>query len=125
MLLGSKLESTAPAPELVGQLLRHAVANDKEIVLTRLSKKGKPASEVVSFNPHVWRSWFYSLWGQTYEWGCIKVNCKTAEANGRYYQFSSAPQRSAETIIIPAQEILEAHNFCVVANDDGWSEYWR
>lgn len=66
-------------------------------------------------NYHSWRHWFYSLWGQQYEWGCINNNERTAEANGILYQY---------TMIQPRQ-LLEAHGFKVVVHPGKTVEYWR
>ena len=151
MLLGRKLdfneyyfgagsEIYIPAVNLAIQLFRHTVAGEQEIVILQIngSKKefiellgrevlvpGLVHKKALKLNPHAWRKWYYSLWGQVYEWGCFQINQKTAEANGKYYHFSLPPQRINKINVVPARELLEAHDYRVNISNDGKVEYWR
>ncbi len=137
---GAEANLHIPAEELVIKLFRHAIFGDKEIVLVQMAEVRKQYVEMLKrevfvpgsvhkkeyqFNPHIWRKWFYGLWGQAYEWGCFQLNHKTAEANGKYYHFSLPPQLIDKTSFVPVKEFLEAHDFRIRYSEEGKVEYWK
>jgi len=129
-----------PAVELIIQLFGHAIAGDKDMILLQMEDAEKQYVEALGrevlvcaqtrkkeykLNPHAWRKWFYSLWGQSYEWGAFQLNHKTAEANGKYYQLSLPPRLIDTVSVLPAKDLLEAHDYRVCFGNNGKVEYWR
>lgn len=81
--------------------------------------------EQIKINPHVWREWFYSLWDQGYDWGCIELGKKEAEANGYIYQFDIPPRKTRNGDIVLLGSFLKAHGFRYRYIKDDVMEYWR
>jgi hypothetical protein len=101
---------------LAAVLFEYAVKGQEEIVVE---------GQKIKLNPHIWRKWFYGLWGQVYEWGCFRLDEKMAEANEKVYFFPCPPRRSGQEIVINPRPILEAHGFRVSISQQGKVEYWR
>lgn len=79
----------------------------------------------IKIKPHVWRKWFYHLWGQSYEWGSFRPSKKYAEANGIYYALDIPPRIVHQQSFAVPKTLLEAHGFTVQYYEDGTVEYWR
>lgn len=120
-----------PAKELSAKLFEYAIKGYKEMFVKLDNQRSyKPKilrvpPKRIRFNPHFWRRWFYSLWGQPYEWGSFRWGEKKAEANERVYFFDNAPKNLNNSFMFNPRPILEAHGFTVKVLDDGMVEYYR
>ena len=129
-----------PAQELAADLFDCALKGCQEIVVTQVIRTGNCYSKElqeevliprqfkktrVKINPHLWRKWFYGLWGQQYEWGYFIINEKMAMANDHIYFFDLSPKIINKRSHVPARDLLEAHGFKVSFSNNGRVEYWR
>lgn len=124
------------AEETVANLFDHAINGCNKITLTRLVAEEQAEEETqaekpqfkpvtVFINPHLWRKWFYRLWNQNYEWGCFCLNEDKALANGFLYSFPASVKVINNIPFVPAKELLEAHGFKIVLDNQGKVEYWK
>ena len=95
-------------------------AREEEVLIPRQLKKVR-----AKINPHLWRKWFYSLWGQGYEWGYFVINEKLAMAGEHIYYFETPPQLINKRCFVPVRDFLEAHDFMMSYGKNGRIEYWR
>ena len=134
------LQKYFPAGEMIAQLFDRAINGQRRITIKevcsaslwyhpQLGREVKVPGQIkhlrTNINPHLWRKWFYSLWGQEYEWGCFKVDEKTALADGLLYSFAVPPQVINRMNYVPVRELLEANGFKLSFDNDGRVEYWR
>lgn len=129
-------KSFCPAEENAADLFDHAISGSRQITLLQISDdhiaaeqnsddEGQLKRTRIVFDPHRWRAWFYSLWGQTYEWGGSNVEKSTAIANGLLYFFETPPQVNDKAVFVNVKDLLEAHGFVVTQTEKGKYEYWR
>lgn len=128
-----------PAVEAAVGIFIAALLGQNQVELIRVVQETEPSglvtpggglpvvktSERISINYHSWRCWFYSLWGQRYEWGRFSINERIAEANGKLYQYAQPPRWDGEDAVIQPGQLLEAHDFKVVIHPGQIIEYWR
>lgn len=150
-MLGHKLDFTeyysrldqkkyCPAWELAANLFDCAIKGRQELAFNRIVAAGacrnsglgeevlvpRDLKKVrIRINPHLWRKWFYSLWGQGYEWGYFVIGEKLAMADEHIYFFETPPQIINKRSFVPARDFLEAHGFKLSYGKDGRIEYWR
>lgn len=127
-----------PAEEAAAALFEQAVRSCREVTIKRVTgteslKRGKEEIRVanrtetytLSINPHLWRKWFYQLWGQNYHWGSFIVGSKRVEIEGHIHFFGCEPCRINDNIFVSARDFLEAHGYKSLFLDDGTVEYWK
>lgn len=123
--------SYVPAKVFAAKLFEYAIKGCDKIVIkwgNESGYKGKifcAPPRKIKINPHFWRKWFYSLWGQNYEWGSFHVGEKMAEANEKVYYFDYPPQNVENRCVLNPGPVLEAHGFRVKVFENGRVEYWR
>ncbi|MDX9872914.1 MAG: hypothetical protein RBT41_10920 [Clostridia bacterium] len=130
-------KSFCPAEENAADIFDHAINGSRQITLLQISsdmisseqtlpeEEGQLKRTRIAFDPHRWRTWFYSLWGQKYEWGSFNVEKSTAIADGLLYFFETPPQVNDKIVFVAVKDMLEAHGFVVNQTEKGKYEYWR
>lgn len=129
-----------PAEETAASLFDGAIKGHKEFTFRKIVSSGSYYSQELEeevliprqvknirlkSNPHLWRKWFFNLWGQPYEWGYFIINEKMAMANEHIYYFDMPPQIINKRSFLPVRYFLEAHGFKVSYGKNGRVEYWR
>jgi len=105
-----------------GRLFVAAIYGEKQITLDMADGT---VTETFPFDYHIWRRWFYSLWGHNYEWGYFMIGDKAAVANGIVYYFAVPPRLTGKSALIQPCQLLEAHGFKVEIHPGQRVEYWR
>lgn len=110
----------------VAELFSQALKLQEEFSFTRQAQADQETETVNrKIDPHLWRMWFYQLWGQHYDWGRFRMRDKVGEVNGEDYFFDLPPRLIHQRSFISAKPFLEAHGYQVIFHNNGAVEYWR
>lgn len=110
----------------VAELFSQALKLKEEYCFTRPAAADREAETIKRrIDPHLWRMWFYQLWGQPYDWGRFRMRERVGEVNGEDYFFDLPPRLIHQRSFISAKPFLEAHGYQVVFHNNGSVEYWR